>query len=303
MEILEVLQREFVYLRYYFVLQLSQIAPYYLLGIVLGSVISVFVKNRIHSLFRALGNKKLGVLGVIPASILGIASPLCMYGTIPLAASFSRSGIRDDWLAAFMMSSILLNPQLILYSTALGSVALTVRLVSCFVCGVVAGLLIRLFYRNKSFFNFTGFDEPHNHDTDPNLFLRLLKNIGRNIKATALWFLIGVLLSALFQRYVPADSFAKLFGEGNEGFGVLMAATIGVPLYACGGGTIPLLREWLYSGMSMGSAVAFMLTGPSTKITNLGALKIVLGVKRFLLYLAFVIVFSLLTGFIVNIVI
>ena len=72
---------------------------------------------------------------------------------------------------------------------------------------------------------------------------------------------------------------------------------------ACGGGTIPLLREWLYSGMSMGSAAAFMLTGPSTKITNLGALKIVLGVKRFLLYLAFVIVFSLLTGFIVNIVI
>ena len=303
MEILEVLQREFVYLRYYFILQLSQIAPYYVLGIVLGSVISVFVKNRIHGLFRALGNKKLGVLGVIPASILGIASPLCMYGTIPLAASFSRSGIRDDWLAAFMMSSILLNPQLILYSTALDSIALTVRLVSCFVCGVVAGLLIRLFYRNKSFFNFTGFDEPHNHDTDPNLFLRLLKNIGRNIKATALWFLIGVLLSALFQRYVPADSFAKLFGEGNEGFGVLMAATIGVPLYACGGGTIPLLREWLYSGMSMGSAAAFMLTGPSTKITNLGALKIVLGVKRFLLYLAFVIVFSLLTGFIVNIVI
>ncbi len=303
MEILEVLQREFVYLRYYFVLQLSQIAPYYVLGIVLGSVISVFVKNRIHGLFRALGNKKLGVLGVIPASILGIASPLCMYGTIPLAASFSRSGIRDDWLAAFMMSSILLNPQLIMYSTALGSVALTVRLVSCFVCGIVAGLLIRLFYRNKSFFNFTGFDEPHNHDTDPNLLLRLLKNIGRNIKATALWFLIGVLLSALFQRYVPADSFAKLFGEGNEGFGVLMAATIGVPLYACGGGTIPLLREWLYSGMSMGSAAAFMLTGPSTKITNLGALKIVLGVKRFLLYLAFVIVFSLLTGFIVNIVI
>ena len=42
------------------------------------------------------------------------------------------------------------------------------------------------------------------------------------------WFLLGVLLSALFQRYVPADGFAKLFGESNEGFGVLMAATIGV---------------------------------------------------------------------------
>lgn len=300
---IEIMHREFVYVWYYFTLQLRQIALYYVIGIILGSVISVFVKDRIHGLFRAMGDKKLGVLGVIPASILGIASPLCMYGTIPLAASFSRSGIRDDWLAAFMMSSILLNPQLIIYSTALGGTALTVRIVSCFICGITAGILIRIFYKDKGFFNFEGFDEPHNHDTDPNLFLRLLKNIGRNIKATALWFLIGVLLSALFQRYVPADSFAALFGEKNEGFGVLMAATIGVPLYACGGGTIPLLREWLYSGMSMGSAAAFMLTGPSTKITNLGALKIVLGIKRFLLYIAFVMVFSLVTGLIVNMIV
>lgn len=301
-QILEVIQREFIYVWYYFTVQLRQIALYYALGIVIGSVISVFVKDKIHGLFRSMGDKKLGVLGVIPVSILGIASPLCMYGTIPLAASFSKSGIRDDWLAAFMMSSILLNPQLIIYSTALGPAALTVRIVSCFICGCVAGILIRVFYKDKPFFNFTGFNGPHNHDTDPNLFLRLIKNIGRNIKATGLWFLVGVLLSALFQRYVPADKFAALFGEANEGFGVLMAATIGVPLYACGGGTIPLIREWLYSGMSMGSASAFMLTGPSTKITNLGALKIVLGVKRFLLYLAFVMLFSFATGIVVNLI-
>ena len=300
---IDILHREWVYLWYYFTLQLKQIFPYWVLGMVLGSVISVFVKEHIHGLFRRLGDTKLGILGVIPASILGIASPLCMYGTIPLAASFSRSGIRDDWRAAFMMSSILLNPQLIIYSTALGGTALAVRIISCFLCGITAGLLIRLFYKDKGFFNFTGFDEPHNHDTDPNLFLRLLKNIGRNIKATALWFLLGVVLSALFQRYVPADAFAALFGEANEGFGVLMAATIGVPLYACGGGTIPLLQAWLYDGMSMGSAAAFMLTGPSTKITNLGALKIVLGIKRFLLYLAFVMVFSLITGLLVNLIV
>ena len=299
----DILHREFVYLWYYFTLQLRQIFQYYALGIVLGSVISVFVKDRIHGLFQALGDKKLGALGVIPASILGVASPLCMYGTIPLAASFSRSGIRDDWLAAFMMSSILLNPQLILYSTALGITALTVRIISCFVCGIAAGLLIRVFYRDKDFFNFTGFDEPRNHDTDPNLFLRLLKNIGRNIKTTGPMFLLGILLSALFQRYVPADSFAALFGEANEGFGVLMAATIGVPLYACGGGTIPLLQAWLVDGMSMGSATAFMLTGPSTKITNLGALKIVLGVKHFVLYLAFVMAFSFVSGIVVNLIV
>lgn len=77
----------------------------------------------------------------------------------------------------------------------------------------------------------------------------------------------------------------------------------GVPLYACGGGTIPLLQAWLWDGMSMGSASAFMITGPATKITNLGAVKIVLGMKRFVLYLVYVTVFSLLSGLIVNLVI
>ena len=52
--------------------------------------------------------------------------------------------------------------------------------------------------------------------------------------------------------------------------------------------------------MSMGAATSFMITGPSTKITNLGALKIVLGAKHFALYIAFVIVFSLAAGFMVN---
>lgn len=297
---LEIISREAVYLWYYFDLQLRQILPYFVVGIVLGSVVSVFVKDRIHNLFRSLGSKKLGVLGVIPASIIGIASPLCMYGTIPLAASFSKSGIKDDWLAAFMMSSILLNPQLIIYSTALGGTALAIRIGACFLCGIAAGILVRVFYKDKPFFDFSGFDEPKSRDTDPNLFIRLLKNIGRNIKATGLWFLVGVVLSVLFQRYVPSEFISGLFGE-NKGFGVLMAATIGVPLYACGGGTIPLLIQWLADGMSMGSAAAFMITGPATKITNLGAVKIVLGIKRFLLYLAFVMVFSLVTGLLVNI--
>ena len=115
--------------------------------------------------------------------------------------------------------------------------------------------------------------------------------------------MLGIALSAIFQRYVPAESMAKLFGKEHEGFGLLMAATIGVPLYVCGGGTIPMIIQWLADGMTAGSAAAFMITGPATKITNLGALKIALGAKNFALYFVFVIIFSLLTGFIVNLIV
>lgn len=361
----EIIYREAVYLWYYFDLQFRQIFWYWVLGMIIGSAISVFAKNYIHKAAEFLGKRIPGIVGLVFASLLGIASPLCMYGTIPICAAFSRKGIKDDFLAAFMMSSILLNPQLIIYSAALGGTMLAVRIASCFLMGIAAGLLVHIFYcrknkgnaeqnnsvvssasttrqsssttnqsastskqsssaveqrrpegrvsnhqnefnaeppasAKKSYFDFSSFDEPKNRDTDPNIFLRFIKNLWRNIKATGPMFLLGIALSAIFQRYVPADAMARLFGKQNEAFGLLMAATIGVPLYVCGGGTIPLLQQWLAEGMSRGSAAAFMLTGPSTKITNLGALKIALGIKNFALYIAFVILFSLLTGFVVN---
>lgn len=138
---------------YYFDIQFRQIFRYWVLGIIIGSVISVFAKDKIHRLFERMNGKKMGIFGVIPASLLGIASPLCMYGTIPIAASFANKGMRQDWLA---------------------------------------------------------------------------------------------------------------------------------------------------DGMSLGNAAAFMITGPATKITNLGAVKIVLGLKRFVLYLLFVMVFAMLTGIVTN---
>ena len=300
-EFYAIFRRELIYIWYYFEIQFRQIFRYWILGILLGSFISVFAKDKIHGVFAGMKDKKWGLFGIIPACLLGIASPLCMYGTIPIAASFRKQGMREDWLAAFMMASILLNPQLIIYSAALGTTALAVRIVTCFLCGCAAGLLVFLFYRKHEFFDFSGFEEKASHDTHPNLMIRYLLNVWRNVKATGLYFLIGILLSALFQRYVPQDLMTKVFG-GNKAWGVLMAATIGVPLYACGGGTIPLLQQWLFEGMSMGSAAAFMITGPATKITNLGALKIAMGWKRFALYILFVMLFSFLCGIAVNLV-
>ena len=299
---IDLLYREAVYLWYFFSIQFEQIVWYWAIGITIGSFISVFGKEKIHQTIESLRKTKLGVLGVIPACAIGIASPLCMYGTIPIAASFSQKGVKDDWLAAFMLGSILLNPQLIIYSAALGPAMLAVRITACFICGVTAGFLVYFFFKrkDKSYFNFSGFSEPENRDVDTNLLLRLLKNIWRNIKITGPYFLIGVLLSAMFQRYVPDDFIVRFFGH-NRAFGILMAASIGVPVYVCGGGTIPLLQQWLASGMNPGSATAFMITGPATKITNLGALKIVLGMKGFLFYIVFGIVFAFISGMIVDV--
>ncbi len=152
MMVFEIIRRESVYLMYYLSLQTRLIAPYWAIGTVAGSAVSVFGKRRISASLESLRDLRLGILGIIPASLIGIASPLCMYGTIPLAASFSEKGVRDDWLAAFMMSSILLNPQLLAYSAVLGRTLFVLRFAAAFLGGLLAGLLVRLFSKNGNFF-------------------------------------------------------------------------------------------------------------------------------------------------------
>jgi len=318
---LGVLHRELIFFWYYFSIMLSQIAVYWVMGMLIGSFISVFGKDKLQIMFDRMRNKNLGILGIIPASLIGIASPLCMYGTIPISASFAENGMEEDWLAAFMMGSILLNPQILFYSAALGTTALIIRFVSCLFCGITAGLLVRSFFKNKKFFNFTKFNTsdkiidpdncppsspnsslliPNSSFPPPNSsFLIFLKSLFRNLKATGPALLIGITLSALFQRYVPPDAVAGLFGR-HRGFGVLMGASIGVPLYVCGGATIPLLIAWMHYGMSLGSASAFMITGPALKIINLGAIKVILNVRNFVVYIVFAIAFALFTGFLID---
>ena len=164
----------------------------------------------------------------------------------------------------------------------------------------MTGLLVKSFFKNVNLFNFTGFEERKKSNNCTNPGKRLLSDINRAIIKTGPYFIFGILLTALYDCYSPKDLIVSLFGSGR-GFGVLMAASLGVPVYVCGGGTIPLLKAWLDAGMSPGSAMAFMITGPATKITNLGAVKIILGMRNFIIYIIFNIVFAVAAGLVTDI--
>ena len=51
--------RELVYLWYYLTVIQRQIAPYWILGVLIGSLVSVFAKDKIHGALTALTGKKL----------------------------------------------------------------------------------------------------------------------------------------------------------------------------------------------------------------------------------------------------
>jgi uncharacterized protein len=102
------------------VFQFKQIFPYWILGVLVGSMLSVYGLSKIGNLMGRFKNDRFSILATFIAAAVGVASPICMYGTIPLIESLGRKGVPHYILAAFMISSILLNPNLLLLSFSLG---------------------------------------------------------------------------------------------------------------------------------------------------------------------------------------
>jgi len=275
-------------------LQFQHIGPYWALGLAAGSLVSVFLSQRIAEKMAALASGTFWLLPLCLAAFLGLVSPLCMYGTVPIIAALGKKGVPQHLLAAFMISSILLNPNIFFFTFALGVNAALLRLLLSFLSGILAGGFVLLLFRGKELFALERFAQTEGKKKSA-FFLDLFKAF----RITAPFLLFGITLAALFERYVPPELIAGVFGA-RRGLGVLFATTVSIPLYICGGGTIPLVRAWMHAGMGTGDAMAFLLAGPTVKINNLSAVKMLFGTRHFLLYLAYNLVFAMLAGWIIE---
>ena len=260
--------------------QFQQIGGYWAIGLLAGSFINVYFSDKMIARISAFHKSRFSFFRACVAAALGIASPLCMYGTVPLIASLGRKKVPDYLLSTFMVSSILLNPNLLIMSFSLGIHAAILRLFACFAGGLLAGGLTYVFLRKNPVFQLDRFVVSGKQKR------RFLADLLRATQVTLPYLLFGVLLTALYDRYFPRHWMDGLFG-GNQAMSSLFAMSLAVPLYACGGGSLPLLLVWMREGMSLGSAMTFMLAGPGAKFTNLGAVKSILGTRNFFLYLGY----------------
>ena len=107
----------------------------------------------------------------------------------------------------------------------------------------------------------------------PGMFLKETLTLGRQLVVMFFGFaFIGYLLNGL----IPAEWVSAIFGEGNH-FGVVLSATLGLPLYINSEASMPLVRALIDNGMSQGAALAFLITGAGT---SLGALAGALTIAR-----------------------
>lgn len=270
--------------------QILLITPYWSFGLVAGSLVSVFLSHRITGKVSSLSGVGLCLPQMAVASFLGIVSPLCMFGTVPVITALGKKGLPGYLLVSFMISSVMLNPNLFFLTIVLGRNLATLRFLLTLVAGVVAGLLVRLFWGERELFCLNRFE-----DAAPGKKKKFLPDLLKAFRITAPYFLVGIILTALLDRYIPPEWVYGMFGV-RRGLGVLFATTLSVPLYACGGGVIPLINAWLHAGMGSGDAMAFMLAGPATKINSLSAVKMLFGRRNFALYLAYCLGFAMIAG-------
>ena len=76
------------------------------------------------------------------------------------------------------------------------------------------------------------------------------------------------------------------------------SVALGVPLYACGGGSIPVIDSMMQMGMTRGAALAFFISGPATKFSTLSVFGTVFGSRLLGLYLAVMLVGALIWGWV-----
>ncbi|MGH7284487.1 MAG: permease, partial [Polyangiaceae bacterium] len=76
---------------------------------------------------------------------------------------------------------------------------------------------------------------------------------------TAPWLIAGLVAAALAEPTLPHDAFVGI----SPFVAVPIAAFLGVPFYVSASAAMPLLAVLMHKGLSPGSAVAFLLTGPA----------------------------------------
>lgn len=287
---------------------------YLFLSIMVATAMSVYIDaEKTKSLF--LRYPKYLVGGSVA---VGAFTPLCACGTMAVVISLMTTALPWGPIMAFLVSSPLMSPDtFILFSGILG-VRFTIALaVISVLLGLSAGWITSWIERHTTILNGqlklrkgkSISTEKLNPGEVPDVsFLKRLKLAGlwQNFYSVGIMkiiplFLLFVVIAYLVKTFVPTAWIIGLF-SGDKFYSVPLAALIGLPLYVSDATVVPLLQVLRDAGASDGAVMAFMITGPATSIGVIGGLTLIMKRKALFLYVAMILVGSILSGVLYNVV-
>jgi uncharacterized membrane protein YraQ (UPF0718 family) len=254
------------------------------------------------SLSRMLSHRHWGRLSSLPlwlqiptATTAGMISPLHTTSVVPFIVSLSS---RCQFLGpslSFLAASSMMNPQLFLLALGLLGPEFAFAQLSCvFTIALALGFAVPLLERRwplrkdsvQDMINSLGGQERGSYLRQS---LKMLEYVG-------LYYLLGVILGVSLELFLPRALLLQPL-QSFPWLSVPLAGWLGVPLYLCGGGAVPLARSLTEIGISRGAMLAFLVSGQATRSTALANVSCLLRNKALMAYVVAIVMGSVMLGY------
>lgn len=276
-------------------------SPYLLFGFTVAGILKVLVPDSFLS--RHFSGK--GILPILKAALAGIPLPLCSCGVIPVTSHLRKLGATKGATVSFIISTPSIGAGSILATASLlGWVFTLIRLLADLVIGVVAGLLINIFVDKKEL-NDKGNKDTHTR-TLQNSSLKGDKSTGKRflsilnyayielVEDVAKWLVVGLVIGGAISYFMPTDIISYYLGTKWISYTSMLI--IGLPMYVCATGSIPMVAPLILKGMNPGAGLIFLIVGPATNTATMSFIAGKLGVRTFIIYLFTIVLGSVLFG-------
>lgn len=277
----------------------NRMSFYLLLGFLFAGILHIFLLT--ERVVSHLEKKTFG--SVVKAALFGIPLPICSCGVIPAAITLNKRGASKGATLSFLISTPTSGVDSILATYSLmGGIFAFGRVISSFFSGMIAGVTANFLDNGQSekteqegkSCHMCNREEECRHSPKEKFKGIFSYAFGVLLPDIARWLILGILVGGVISYLVPESLIENYLGSSWRA--MLAMLLIGIPLYVCATGSIPIAAALMLKGMTPGAALVFLLAGPATNAVTIIVMAKFLGKKYIAVYLGSIIVSSLILG-------
>lgn len=248
--------------------------------------------------------------GNVMASVLGIFTPFCSCSAIPLFLGFIETGVPLGVTFSFLIAAPMINEvAVVLLLGMFGWRVMLIYILTGLGIAIISGWIIGKLKLEKYVADWA-WEIKADHDNEPvKLKIPFQDRINSGYDAVKeivgkiwIYIVIGIAVGAGAHGYVPENFLTGILGNQNW-YGVPLAILIGVPMYSNAAGIIPIVSVLIEKGVSLGTALAFMMSVIALSLPEIIILKKVLKWQLIFAFIVIVATGILAVGYIFNLII
>lgn len=275
-------------------------------------IVIIFGVSILRSYFPAERTKKIlshkrEFYGNIMAALLGTVTPFCSCSAVPVFIGFIESGVPLGITFSFLIASPMVNEvAVIMLWGLLGWKITAIYISSGLVIAIIGGYLIGKFKLEHLVQDYVYEMKVGDTEIIEQSFVERLQYARSYtkeiVKKIWMYVIAAIALGGFIHGYAPEDFLTQYAGKDNI-WAVPMAVLIGVPLYSNAAGVIPIVTALIQKGMSLGTALAFMMAVTALSFPEMIILRNVLKPKLIAIFIAVLTISIIFTGYLFNIII